>query len=331
MKKLSTLTVLLAAALSAPAAHGAATNDFVPTVEAKFYQMVYDNETEEYVTEVLIEVKFDEDVWWRSGFGQQCYVLDSDGNVYEDWQRNFYGVASDYTKFGFGIRGISQYEDADYTLVIPENLLGNTKWNSNSYEVGRSNPELRYEFNVWELAGKPREDKTSYDFNPISDVYSIDEVTLSGGKTSYVFNLHLDFEEPVAIHKDFNTKSSVWDANDNYLQSAILEAKVSESNPNRVTICFKNVSLKIDADYKINISTGTFGTIEWNENEYCEGRSNTSLEYVVNPSKAETNGVSDVSIDNVDGPVFNLQGIEVDADNLPNGMYIRNGKKFIVK
>ena len=135
----------------------------------------------------------------------------------------------------------------------------------------------------------------------------------------------------MAIHKDFNTKSSVWDANDNYLQSAILEAKVSESNPNRVTICFKNVSLKIDADYKINISTGTFGTIEWNENEYCEGRSNTSLEYVVNPSKAETNGVSDVSIDNVDGPVFNLQGIEVDADNLPNGMYIRNGKKFIVK
>ena len=98
MKKLSTLTVLLAAALSAPAAHGAATNDFVPTVEAKFYQMVYDNETEEYVTEVLIEVKFDEDVWWRSGFGQQCYVLDSDGNVYEDWQRNFYGAASDYTK-----------------------------------------------------------------------------------------------------------------------------------------------------------------------------------------------------------------------------------------
>ena len=57
MKKLSTLTVLLAVALSAPAAHGAATNDFVPTVEAKFYQMVYDNETEEYVTEVLIEVK----------------------------------------------------------------------------------------------------------------------------------------------------------------------------------------------------------------------------------------------------------------------------------
>ena len=88
---------------------------------------------------------------------------------------------------GFGIRGISQYEDADYTLVIPEDLLGNTKWNSNSYEVGRSNPELRYEFNVWELAGKPREDKTTYDFNPISDVYSIDEVTLSGGKTSYVF------------------------------------------------------------------------------------------------------------------------------------------------
>lgn len=331
MKKFSTLAILLTAVISAPAAYGEVTTDFVPTVEAKFYQMVYDNETEQNVPEVLIEVKFDEDVWWRSGFSQQCYLLDSEGNVYEDWQRNFYGAASDYTKFVFGIRCVSQYEDANYTLVIPEDLLGNTQWNTNDHEVGRSNPELRYEFNVWELAGKPREDKTTYDFNPISNVYSIDEVILSGGKTSYVFNLHLDFDEPVAIHKDFKTKSSVWDAKDAYLQSAILDAKVSESNPNRVTICFKNVSLKIDADYKINIAKGTFGTIEWNENDYCEGRSNTPLEYIVNPSKAETNGVSDVSVDKEDGPVFNLQGIEVDATNLPKGLYIRNGKKFMVK
>lgn len=331
MKKLSTLAVLLTAAIAAPAAYGAVTTDFVPTLEAKYYQMGYDTSTGEHVPEVLIEVKFDEDVWWRSGFSQQCYLLDSEGNVYENWIRSFYGAASDYTKFTFGIRGLSQYEDADYTLVIPQDLLGNTEWNTNNFESGRSNAELRYDFNMWELAGKPREDKTTYDFNPISDVYSIDEVILSGGKKSYVFNLHLDFEEPVAIHKDFNNKSSVWDAKDNYLSTAILEAKVSESNPNRVTICFKNVSLKIDADYRISIWTGSFGTLEWNENDYCEGRSNTPLEYIVNPSKAETNGVSDVSVDKEDGPVFNLQGIRVDADNLPQGMYIRNGKKFIVK
>ena len=37
-----------------------------------------------------------------------------------------------------------------------------------------------------------------------------------------------------------------------------------------------------------------------------------------------------------DGPVYNLQGIEVahdseEAAHLPKGIYIRNGKKFIVR
>ena len=34
---------------------------------------------------------------------------------------------------------------------------------------------------------------------------------------------------------------------------------------------------------------------------------------------------------NVDGKVYNLQGIRMNATNLPTGIYIRNGKKFVVR
>lgn len=51
------------------------------------------------------------------------------------------------------------------------------------------------------------------------------------------------------------------------------------------------------------------------------------------------NGTTDIiSIENVygmerisDGAVYNLQGVRMNADNLPRGIYVRNGKKFIVK
>ena len=47
----------------------------------------------------------------------------------------------------------------------------------------------------------------------------------------------------------------------------------------------------------------------------------------------EHSGIENVSIDNVadDAPVYNMQGIKVDASQLPAGVYIRSGRKFIVK
>ena len=79
-------------------------------------------------------------------------------------------------------------------------MLGNPTWYSNN-ESGRSNPELRYEFNPWKLAGEPREDKTVYDFDPISTSTSLEEVRIQGQK-QLELQLALDFSEAVAIYSN---------------------------------------------------------------------------------------------------------------------------------
>lgn len=49
--------------------------------------------------------------------------------------------------------------------------------------------------------------------------------------------------------------------------------------------------------------------------------------------KSSTDGISEVQIDaaNTSDAVYNLQGVRMNGKNLPAGIYIKNGKKFIVK
>lgn len=51
-------------------------------------------------------------------------------------------------------------------------------------------------------------------------------------------------------------------------------------------------------------------------------------------TKKISSGVENVVVNlpaNVDGNVYNLQGIRMNATNLPSGIYVKNGKKFIVR
>lgn len=50
------------------------------------------------------------------------------------------------------------------------------------------------------------------------------------------------------------------------------------------------------------------------------------------------NGTTDISIEKIhglemasDGAIYNLQGVRMNGDNLPKGIYVKNGKKFVVK
>jgi len=67
------------------------------------------------------------------------------------------------------------------------------------------------------------------------------------------------------------------------------------------------------------------------------GSNNIAPKFVL--SFGDGNGTTDIiSIENVhgmeiisDGAIYNLQGVRMNADNLPKGIYVKNGKKFIVK
>ena len=327
MKKFFTVTALAAMAGIGSYAQADPVYDFTPTILNEFFQEVYDSKKECDATEVRIDVKFDEDVYWVSGFSAQCYLLDSNNEKYDEWWPDFGGLSDDYSKFYFGVRGLNKYVDANYTLVIPQGLLGNPTWYTNN-ESGRSNPELRYEFNPWKLAGEPREDKTVYDFDPISTSTSLEEVRIQGQK-QLELQLALDFSEAVAIYSNVNDKWNVRDSEGNFLSEAIIRAWVPDENPSQVIVGIRGIDLKTSADYTVSIWQGAFGTLEWAAEDYCGGRSNSPLSYVVNP---KSTAIEEIEINSTtDSPVYNLHGIKIEGTNLQKGIYIRDGKKFVVK
>ena len=328
MKKLFTIAAMAALALpGAKAQTSSITYDFEPQLQTVFFQEVPDPETGDYISQVRIEVKFDEDVWWVSGFSKQCYLLDSNGVRYDDWTPDFSGPASDYTAFYFVVCGLNKYEDADYTLVIPEGLLGNTPWNSN-HDTGRANPELRYEFNAWKLAGEPRENFTVYDFEPSVLSQEVVEVR-DKGKKFLELQLTLEFPEPVAISKNLSNVWNVRDAEGNALSDDLLTARTTEDKPAIVIVGLRGIDFKVSADYTISIWKGGFGTLDWAADDYYSGHSNPPLEYVVNPVQT---GVDDVMIStDSDSRIYNLHGIEVDPSSIGQGIYIRDGKKIVVR
>ena len=52
--------------------------------------------------------------------------------------------------------------------------------------------------------------------------------------------------------------------------------------------------------------------------------------FVLNLEEGETTGITTV-VTNEDAPIYNLQGIRMNGKNLPKGIYIQGGKKFMVK
>ncbi len=49
-----------------------------------------------------------------------------------------------------------------------------------------------------------------------------------------------------------------------------------------------------------------------------------------------TTGISDIEmkqnvIENENAPIYTLNGVRMNSENLPKGIYIKNGKKFVIK
>lgn len=331
MKKFFTLAAMAAAVATSSAQVKAPeiTYDFVPEVQTIRFQEIPDNETGELVSQVRIDVQFPEEVWWVEGVSKYCYVLNSKGENVE-WTPDFSGPASDYSVFYFGVNGLNKYIDEDYTLVIPEGIFGNTSWYYDA-DGSKANPELRYDFNVWKLAGCPREDFTVYDFDPTNYSVSLEEVRINGQR-QLELQLTLDFDDAVAISDNFKNKWSVYqmvDDGDTYMSEAIVRAWVPEENPKQAIVGLRGVDLKSGLKYRMTIWTGSFGTLEWAAEDYCEGRANSALEYVLDSDYSAIESVN-IDADN-DAPIYNMQGMRVNASSLDNGIYIRNGKKIIVR
>lgn len=94
--------------------------------------------------------------------------------------------------------------------------------------------------------------------------------------------------------------------------------------------------------YKLAIKSGNVGFYWGAENgaaftmtkpstAYLTVPQSTSVQgFVLNLEEGEPTGIATV-VTNEDAPIYNLQGIRMNGKNLPKGIYIQGGKKFMVK
>ena len=94
--------------------------------------------------------------------------------------------------------------------------------------------------------------------------------------------------------------------------------------------------------YKLAIKDGNVGfywgatggaafTMTKPSTAYLTVPQSTSVQgFVLNLEEGETTGIATV-VTNEDAPIYNLQGIRMNGKNLPKGIYIQGGKKFMVK
>ena len=132
------------------------------------------------------------------------------------------------------------------------------------------------------------------------------------------------------------------------LMTTNVPAAVSE-NPNQLRGTIDNETINASQDFKFYVlgNDKEFGPGFYFQNKENEGNQVSNLAnqaYLAVPAevsldcgfpfeKKEETGIGNVNMDKVSNAIYTLSGVRVNADknNLPKGLYIINGKKFLVK
>lgn len=358
MKKIFTLAALgLFAATPLIAREPTVTPDFVPTnitirgqeqlnANAKIPGLPEDT----MVSEIVIELTFPGDVYWRESVRPRIKVLDQEGKEVTTPQIDCGGIGSDYTQYYISLYGYDKYNhDLNYTCILPEGCVGDLAFYSNAM-VQRVNPELKFEFNVWEKMGKQRPNNTKYDLAPTVSHGEAGVIRVNGKQTDAVL-YKLTFEEDVFLNDKYHQRCSLYgigmgeeiidpatgkptgEKYDKSLGDDCILLEVNKENPKQIDVQLTGIKIDESNNYKLNLWQGCMGNKLWSEEEYSEGRANPDTFIEFDPTKLVPVGVESIITDaeSVDAPVYNLQGIRVNKNQLPAGIYVQSGKKFVVR
>lgn len=233
--------------------------------------------------------------------------------------------------------------NTDFTVKAAEGIIGDRAW-KNDEDVQHVNPAFDVSFNVWEVFGKPRPNNTTYDFIPEISAGERQEKRVHGKpqnqiiftftfpEDAYLLNDQINsncqligYDEEVSV-KDPNEKIDKWYSTD------LIKFSVSKDNPKVVELLITDLDIDRDQEYKFVIGKGLIGNKTWMDEDQCEGKTMPETEFEFNPINMCYVGVSEIGMDSAeDSPVYNLQGIRVDATSLPAGIYVKNGKKFVIR
>ncbi|MBO7581968.1 MAG: endonuclease [Bacteroidaceae bacterium] len=246
----------------------------------------------------------------------KTYTVELTDNKAYTQQSQIDGVDVYYT------RDFSKYWEAIY---LPFSLKYED-W-KDDFEVARINAVHQYDTN-----DDGDIDKTELEFVKIKSGSTypntpyIIRAKEKGKKTLYAENVTLYEAEKKSVECSTTTEKFIFTGNYKKVSSMDLMAYYT----NKYTMHLGDINY-------INLITGV-GAYRW----YMERESRNTVYGIINNSAnvreisidvidEETTGITDIQHPSPDTPTFDLNGRRVDENNLQPGIYVKNGKKFVVK
>jgi len=215
-----------------------------------------------------------------------------------------YGLYQDKSYFSVDFGSEPRY-NGKYEIIIAKGAFGDAEWLANP-EFGHSNEEIVLTFTLVDGA-----DRNFYTIEPVEVTPS--ETTVDSGEKLREFAITFDTDVTLAADAYATLAGREADFN----QTAAIET-TDDSRTFKVT--FDTVPSEVGV-YVFNVLQGAFIGTEGNMSVEI------SKEYKIDGS----NTIDAIVTENDETSVYNLQGVRVDADKLPAGIYIINGKKVAIK
>ena len=198
-----------------------------------------------------------------------------------------------------------------YYITVPQGSFGDQAWLADP-ETGHSNPELKLEYT---FVGFPEVSNTVYDVEPTA-VNPENEATVEE-----LVSVTLTFAEGIEMTEDCDI---VLESVENRYSQI---PTVTPGEGNTYVLTFSEIP-SLEGTYSLIIAAGSFGDAEYVADNK-EGHANDDLFFSWTLSNG--NGVEGIAAEDADEDVYTVSGLKVNADKLPAGLYIKGGKKFIVR
>lgn len=203
--------------------------------------------------------------------------------------------------------------NGEYTITIPKGSIGDANWMLDP-ETGHCNDEVVLTY-IFE--GFKEVSSTIYDILPVA-VDPADETS-----SHDLSKIVIEFPEGT----EYVEGSPITLSNPELRFSA--QATVEKGSDNSFILRFSPVPTE-DGVYYLFIDRGVFGDAEYvADNLKGHANDNINLSWTL----SEFTGAAGINAELTSEEIFNLQGVRVanSIENLPAGIYIRDGKKIVVK
>ena len=243
--------------------------------------------------------------WAKPAHDAKVKLVSADGKWEEEVELKYSHSYQMWVKFS------DPMYDGEYTMIIPQGSFGDSAWQKDA-ALGHANKEFTCKFT---LTGLGIEGGVEYTLEPL-------EITPTGNEVNDLSVVTVKFPEGTKMKE--GTKAT--------LSSTVVRYEVTvdveEIGDGEFRCTFDPAPTEAQT-YTLIIERGAFGDeIYMADNAYGLASASVGKAWEFVP---KDDAVNEIAIDDYETVIYNLTGSHVNANNLPAGIYIINGRKTVIR